>query len=349
MNMIRKEKGNLVRINCTPIVDEDIWWKAYKIRQGRSRKFCENIKGRKSGLRVSKSAIGRKAFCSCGYCLSQQYTHVATDKKMAQYRFKCRWQVDHASKYTRGGYDGGSVICDNPAVVEAKFWLSSRYVFSYIFKNGKQAVMDTINLIEKYKLKDEYADDGNDVAGLEIERDRLKKRISGFQDMRADGEMTAENYKVKVSEVETRIEEIDSLIAKHTLEVAKNEKAHYDLDAIKERLNTLIDLKGYKVSDEVIDMFVERIIYRGIVDGCDEFVWVMNLSGTITDASAKYRIEKYDQKYSDSLKDDKNFKIVTQMMISKEKCIDYVRNELNRSYKDKYWRDIIIKVAIANF
>ena len=56
----------------------------------------ENIKGRKSGLRVSADALGRKAYCSCGYCLSRQYTHTATETKSATYRYKCRWLVDHA-------------------------------------------------------------------------------------------------------------------------------------------------------------------------------------------------------------------------------------------------------------
>lgn len=241
----------------------------------------------------------------------------------------------------------GQVICDNPAVGEAKFWLSSKYVFRYMFKNGKKSVLDTLDLIEKYKSEDVRCDDGNTVADLEAERARWKKRIGGYQDMRADGEMSAEDYKVKVSEAEKRIEEIDALITKQTIEEAKREKSSYDLNAIRERLNTLIDLKGYKVSEEVIDMFVERIIYRGVVNGCDEFVWVMNLSGIPTDASARYRINHYDPKYAQSLKDDKTFNIIAQMVIPKQECLEYVKNELHRSYKDKFWRDIVLKVAIA--
>ena len=41
----------------------------------------------------------------------------------------------------------------------------------------------------------------------------------------------------------------------------------------------------------MIDMVVERIIYRGIVNENDEFLWVMNLSGEVTDTSAKYKIQ----------------------------------------------------------
>lgn len=68
----------------------------------------------------------------------------------------------------------------------------------------------------------------------------------------------------------------------------------------------------------MIDMFVERIIYRGIVNGNDEFLWIMNLSGEVTDTSAKYRIRGYNKSYSDSLMDDKNFNIVARMMIPLE-------------------------------
>lgn len=82
-------------------------------------------------------------------------------------------------------------------------------------------------------------------------------------------------------------------------------------------------------------MFVERIIYRGVVDGNDEFVWVMNLSGECTDTSAKYKIRGYDKDYADSLKSDKNFNIVARMMIPMEECKRFVRkrqaDDLRRS------------------
>ena len=54
------------------------------------------------------------------------------------------------------------------------------------------------------------------------------------------------------------------------------------------------------------------------MNGNDEFLWVMNLSGDITDISAKYRIRGYDKAYVDSLKDDSNFNIVARMLIPLE-------------------------------
>lgn len=114
------------------------------------------------------------------------------------------------------------------------------------------------------------------------------------------------------------------------------------MEAIKERLETFIDLKGTKISSEMIDMFVERIIYRGE----DEFLWVMNLSGEVVDTSVKYRINGYDEEYSKFLKADKNFNIVARFIIPLEDCENYCKNELGRKFVPRYWKPITVKIAI---
>lgn len=172
------EKGNLVRISCEPIVSEETWWKAYDRRMSRSSKGSENIKGRKSGLRVSADALGRKAYCSCGYCLSRQYTHTATETKYATYRYKCRWQVDHASKYTiEAALKENNVVCDNPAVSDVKLWLCEKQVFSYVFKNGKSAVLHALEIIEHCKQEEEVLEDGTSLQTLMMRLQLLMIRL----------------------------------------------------------------------------------------------------------------------------------------------------------------------------
>ncbi len=340
-------KGNLVKINCESIISEEMWWKAYERRMGRSSKLSENIKGRKSGLRISADALGRKAYCSCGYCLSRQYTHVATENTSATYRYKCRWQVDHANKYTVGAaMKSDNIVCDNPAVSDVKLWLCEKNVFSYLFKNGKTAVLQAIELIERCKQEEDILEDGTSIQSLEEERDKLKKRLKNLQTMVMDELIDTNDFKEHKAEIDEQVSLIDRAIAQYEIDKAKREKKVFDLESIKERLNTFIDLKGYKVNEEMIDMFVERIIYRGIVNGNDEFLWVMNLSGEVTDTSAKYKIKGYDKAYSDSLMDDKNFNIVARMMIPMEECKRYCEKEADRKFRAKFWRPITIKIAI---
>lgn len=123
-------------------------------------------------------------------------------------------------------------------------------------------------------------------------------------------------------------------------------KKVFDIEMIKEHLNTIADLKEYKVNKELIDMFVERIIYRGVANGNNEFLSGLNLSGEATNTSVKYNIREYGTAYLDSLKDDKNFNIVARMMISVEECKCYCEEEADRRFKDKYWRTITSKIAI---
>lgn len=150
-----------------------------------------------------------------------------------------------------------------------------------------------------------------------------------------------------IADIDDEIATIDDSIAHFEIEKAKQQKKVFNIEDVRQRLNTIINLRDYKVSDEVIGMFVERIIYRGVVDGNDEFVWVMNLSGECTDTSTKYKIRGYDKNYADSLKSDRNFNIVARMLIPMEECKRFCQEEAGRRFKKKYWNPITIKIAIA--
>ena len=174
----------------------------------------------------------------------------------------------------------------------------------------------------------------------------MKNRLKEYPKMLADKLITVNEFMENSSEDKAELDNIENTIMQFQMESAKKEKKMFDMQAIRERLDTYIDLKGHKVSEEMIDMFVERVIYRGVVNGNDEFLWVMNLSGDITDTSAKYRIRGYDKAYADSLKDDRNFNIVARMLIPLEECKRYCEEEAHRMYKKNNWRPITLKIAI---
>lgn len=341
-------KGNLVKGNWEPIVPEELWWKAHGRKEGRSTAGTEEVRGRKSGRKVSNNAYARKMFCSCGYALSRQYVHVAKNGREAQYRYKCRWQIINMSKYTEEATRlMGGVVCENPAVSEMKVWLGSKYVFKYLFKNGRAAVLRALELIGQCRQEERKLVDGTDISGLEAEREKLAKRKKEFAAMKADGELTADEYREYRAEIEKRMEEIDRAVLTYEEEKDEQEKKLFDLGKIEERLNTFIDFKGEKISSEMIDMFVERVIYRGDRNGSDEFLWVMNLSGDSVDTSAKYHISGYSKKYADSLKDDGNFNIVANFIIPLEECRKYCEEVVGRRYVPRYWKPITVKVAVA--
>lgn len=238
-------------------------------------------------------------------------------------------------------------MCDNPAVSDVKLWLCEKQVFSYMFKNGKSAVLQALEIIQRCKQDEEVLKDGTSLQTLESRRDELKKKRKKLLALSLEDDYDMNDYKELKAEIDEEIATIEDSIAHFEIEKAKQQKKVFNIEDIRQRLNTIINLRDYKVSDEVIDMFVERIIYRGVVDGNDESVWVMNLSGECTDTFAKYKIRGYDKDYADSLKSDKNFNIVARMLIPMEECKRFCQEEAGRRFKKKYWNPITIKIAIA--
>ena len=115
------------------------------------------------------------------------------------------------------------------------------------------------------------------------------------------------------------------------------------MEEIEKTLSTMVDLSGVKIDDALVDMFVERIIYRGD----NEFVWVMDLSGKATGVERNYRISSYDEGYADYLKDDANFDILAQFVIPLSDCYKFCEKEAKRQIKPKHWQPLVIKVAVV--
>lgn len=333
------KKGNLVKGNWAPIISEELWWKANnKLRTTKgfptSEKSC-------NGTRVSNDAIARKAFCACGYTLTPQAEHTARADKGAQFRYKCRWQINNEIHKREGLLD--EIICDRPAISEMKMWLQSLRVFEYLFSSGKDAVKKTLRLIEECRQTESTMNSDLTLKALEDELEKRRKRLKAYIVMKADGEISSEEYTEVYHMTNAEIEDLTSKLSAYAMEQAKMKKKILNMESIEKRLNSFIDLSGYKVSDEMIEIFVERIIYRGK----DEFVWVINLSEDATGSDKNYRIKGYDPDYEKMLMNDSQFNIVARFTISVDECADYCRNTLNRRFFSRYWQDITVKIAVV--
>lgn len=333
------EKGNLIRGNWTPIVPPELWWKAYNKLHAATGTTKDNKM--KVGIRSSNDAIARKSYCSCGYTMTPQYTHVATEGKSAQYRYKCRWQINNEILKRSGHLK--EVICNKSAVSEMKMWIQSKYVFEYIFSSGKESVQKTLRLIEQCKQDENIPSKNSVLEELEQDLEKHRNRLKNYIDMKADGEITVDEYKMAYHSAKKKIEELEDKIIKYEAEAAKRKKKVLDLERIEKRLNSFVDLKGYKVSDDMIEMFVERIIHRGN----DEFLWIINLSEDATGSGLKYRISGYDREYAKTLNDDSQFNIVTRFIIPVEECKEYCENVVHRRFIPRYWKNIIVKIAVC--
>lgn len=337
---------NVIHGTWEPLVDEDIWWKAQEIRKNRSAEFKNSPKGAiVTGLRSSNDAYANKAYCCCGYTMSPQYTHAATEDKPAQFRYKCRQQINaHTPAYRKKhGLPPSNCTCDMPAVTDAAMRLMSIKVFKYLFTDIRETIDETIELIEQANKQAKILVNNNDatINELEVTLDKLNNRLDKCIDMYTDGDLTKEQYRNKKASTEEEIKHIKEVINEKKLTIAKENKRSLDIETIKKRLDTYVNLNGYGVSDEMIEFFVERIIHRPN----NEYVWELNLSGQPSTPN-KYKIPKYSKEYERLLKDDSNFNIIKTFVISLDECKEFCIEKAQRQFKPTYWNQITVKIAV---
>ena len=338
-------KCNLIKGDWEPIVSEEVWWLAYEIRTNRASEYIYSEKGNlKNGLRPAKDVIANKSFCQCGYSRSIQYVHVAKNGKPAQFRYACRWQInDKSPAYReRNGLAKIPNQCNLEAVSEVKLWLMSLKVFEYVFGDSREEVLYTLELLEESKKHKAQKTNGKNLPELQKELERVERQIENLYLDKLAGEIDANMCKKLAHRLEENKAEIERGIHELHMEESRESSARFDLEQIRQKLSTYVDFTGKKVSEELLDTFVERIIFRAN----DEFLWEMNLSG-VKSTGEKYRIKEYSEEYAKQLQSDENFNIIHTFLITVKECKEFVESDkVNRRFVGKYWRPITVKIAV---
>lgn len=338
------KKCNLIKGDWEPLVTEEVWWLARKIQDGRAAEYIYSKRGNMvNGLRESVDMIANKSFCQCGYSRSPQYLHVAKDGKEAQFRYTCRWQINAKTPQYRADHKLQPIpnLCTLGAVSEMKLWLMSLKVFEYVFGDRKEDILTTLKYIEEYKRQTAGSDNGKTLKDLEDELEKVINQIDKLYLEKLSGEIDATMYKRLSQTLTEKQKVLERGIQDRQQQEARDTRQLFDLKAISDRLDTYVDFTGKRVCNEMIDVFVERIIYREN----DEFLWEMNLSGVTSD-SRKYRIKEYSEEYSNYLKSDDNFHIIHKFLIPVEECKEFVETVCERRFVPKFWKPIIVKIAV---
>lgn len=338
------EKCNLIKGDWEPLVSKEVWWMAHDIQSGRAAEYVYSKHGNMvNGLRESVDVIANKSFCQCGYSRSPQYIHTAKDGKEAQFRYTCRWQINSKTPEYRVTHKLPLIknLCTLEAVSEMKLWLMSLKVFQYLFDNSKDEIIRTLRYIEESKKEADSIRGGNKLPELQNKLKEVETQIENLYMEKLSGNVDDNMFKKLLKTLTESKESLERGIRDRQLEEARDNKMLFDLDAIAKRLDTFVDFSGRKVSNELMDMFVERIIYRSN----DEFVWEMNLSGVRSDAR-KYRIKEYSEDYAKQLQSDETFNIIHSFLIPVEECQEYVTEKVGRRFVPKFWRTMTVKIAV---
>ena len=254
-----------------PIIPLEQWEKAQEIRKSKTTHSADSSKTHIVGKQVSKDIWVQKMHCPCGCSFRKDKWYTYADGTHS-YGYTCYNQLNHGSKQKREkqGLDAEG-FCDIPMTAAWKLDCMAEEIMEQLWDNQNASMHIAIGLVQRY-FKDDTAERTQvDRQAIQSKIDRLKKRIDGYIDMKADGEMTKDEYAQKRAEAEAEIASLQAEMVEPT-EPSQDERMA-KLRRIFQTLQSLTRPKDGKVSDEMIRRFVSKVVPVGN----NTFEWYLDL------------------------------------------------------------------------
>lgn len=266
----------MVKGNFEPIVSEELWRLCEKKRKAHIAKYeMPDGETRRRGASAPQHLWVRKLRCRCGSGFSRFKWRTNMVTGLPVYGYQCIYRTTNPTKsFVETHQIKGQKSCDEISICEWKLEMMAKHIFSHIWGDQQQSVSRACQMIESCVAADK-ALIKNDRDDLSQKAEKIKKRIMNYGRMRADEELSKEQYKALCSQAE---EELDSIKRQLATIVDTHAKADlpYDFGKIQKALARVIDVSGAKISDELIDEFVE------VVTPVENYAyrWKLNLGET---------------------------------------------------------------------
>ncbi len=266
------------------IISQEVWDKAQEIRTSRVKPSLVSTTKTTHSKRDSKDIWVNLLRCSCGSSFRKNKWHTKNDGGIS-YGYQCYNQLNNGNKKKREelGLDTEG-FCDSRMIADWKLDFMAKSLLEHLWTDRKESVLLALDLIKRYYRDERVTSGKSDTTVIQTKLNKATTRLQNLIAMRADGEITKDEYQAMRSPVD---EEIRAL--QKSLEEApqvEKQSAALNLDEITATLHSLVDFSGATLNHDVINKFV----YMVTPTSDTSFHWYVNLSGN-TKARAKYTVE----------------------------------------------------------
>lgn len=264
-----------------PIIAQNEYELVQKIMQNRQKEL-PNCKPGEKRVRGEKPAIDvwtKLLECECGHRFNRKVWH-RTEKEI-QYGYQCYSSIRTGTIQTRKnkGLDVEGV-CSVPMIPGWKLQLMAKLIFNKYLKDTVEVIALAETILMRHIDDPDEQNEKNAaiVEQLQDNKEKLINRLGGLVNMRADGEISRDEYLSKKAETEKQILEIDKQIEELSpLKPIQNltpeeEATHEDKIALL-RYYLEASLKPSEtedIPDDVIMAFVRKIVVHP--DGFDWYL-----------------------------------------------------------------------------
>lgn len=239
-----------------PIVSEALWRQCEKIRKSRIRmRKMPTGEERRQGTRIIQHLWVRKLRCRCGAGYHRFKWRVLQDGTPV-YGYQCNFRTQNpARSFVERNRIAGQKSCDAISICEWKLDLMAKRIFDQLWGDQQEAVLKACQMVESC-MHAARAQTDAEQAELQNKRDKLEQRILNLGQMRADGELTKEQFQKLYS---LAAKELAALQNQQNEQQEPDQKRSFDLSKIQKGLSQMIDITAPRISDELIGEFVEVI------------------------------------------------------------------------------------------
>lgn len=311
-----------------PIVSEALWRLCERIRKSRIKKYqMPSGEERRRGSRIPQHPWVKKLRCRCGAGYNRFKWRVLQDGTPI-YGYQCNYRTQNPAKsFVEKNHLVGQKSCDAISICEWKLDLMAKQIFDQLWGDQRQAVLKACQMIESCMLA---ATMQSDVGRAELQRkaDKLEQRILNLGQMRADGELTREQYQKLYAQA---TKELETLQGKMGGQPNEPENVNgFDLDKIKKGLSQMVDISTPKISEELIEEFVEVVTP---VEN-HHYRWKMSFGET-----------KTAQERSNLLEPENPPVLAFTIDFETARKFRYA-NGLPRQFRKRDWNDLIVEVYL---
>lgn len=247
------------------------------------KKHCSEI----PGLQTGKKSVGQKPNvnvwskllkCSCGHSFNRhKWAHKGSN---TVYGYQCYGSLQTGTVKTRLN-KGLSIdgVCTTPMVPEWKLKMMAKFVFTN-FVTDIDEILTTANAILKKHIVDKPVHDNTKlIETKKKELLKLENRLKRYVEMRADDEISREQYFEYKAEIETQIDKLKKTITELDVVSEPIEEIDFDerIKMLEYAMEQLVDFENMDdIPETVIEAFVEKIIVSK-----DCFDWYLRFNPSI--------------------------------------------------------------------
>ena len=246
-----------VKGDFEPIIPEEVFKRCEEIRKTRTTKMIVNKGERTYGKRASQDVWLRKLRCSCGSTFRKNKWRT-NQRGDTVYGYQCYNQVNNGSKGFRekNGLDTDG-YCDIRMIGDWKLDLMAKKIFEVIWTGRKEDAKLAYKLLRKCYQADASRNKAT-IAAIQGKISRATGRMENLIAMRADGEISKEQFQTLRQKVETELAALNEELGRLN-SAFDDETEALDMTAIEAALDSMLDFSGPSIDSNVIEKFVCRI------------------------------------------------------------------------------------------